>query len=91
MLAPTDDGGDSTLGRAGQLYSGTPAVCQPLSFAAMVGLVDHQQAMINDVSSRIFGPLDAAGPVERVGEDLIFPTLPTAVEAYRQRTGQSPD
>lgn len=31
--------------------------------------------------------LDAAGLVEKIGEDRIFPTLPTAVEAYRKRTG----
>jgi SulP family sulfate permease len=30
-------------------------------------------------------PLKAAGMLERIGEDNIFPTLPTAVEAYRNR------
>ena len=29
--------------------------------------------------------LEAAGLIERIGEDRIFPTLPTAVEAYRNR------
>lgn len=33
--------------------------------------------------------LQAAGLIGRVGEDLIFPTLPTAVRAYRDRTGQA--
>lgn len=27
--------------------------------------------------------LDAAGLMDKIGEDHIFPTLPTAVEAYR--------
>jgi MFS superfamily sulfate permease-like transporter len=29
-------------------------------------------------------PLKAAGLVDKIGEDRIFPTLPTAVEAYRR-------
>ncbi len=29
--------------------------------------------------------LEAAGLVKKIGEDCIFPTLPTAVEAYRNR------
>ena len=28
--------------------------------------------------------LEAAGLVDKIGEDRIFPTLPTAVEAYRK-------
>jgi high affinity sulfate transporter 1 len=31
--------------------------------------------------------LEAAGLIERIGPDLIFPTLPTAVTAYRARAG----
>jgi sulfate permease, SulP family len=31
--------------------------------------------------------LEAAGLVDRIGEDYIFPTLPTAVEAYRRASG----
>ena len=29
--------------------------------------------------------LEAAGLLDKIGEDRIFPTLPTAVEAYRNR------
>jgi sulfate permease, SulP family len=31
--------------------------------------------------------LQAAGLIDRIGEDLIFPTLPTAVTAYRKASG----
>ncbi|GAB2727839.1 hypothetical protein GCM10027089_59380 [Nocardia thraciensis] len=33
--------------------------------------------------------LDAAGLVDRIGAALLFPTLPTALEAYRRATGPS--
>jgi len=29
--------------------------------------------------------LDAAGLLDKIGDDHIFPTLPTAVQAYRSR------
>jgi sulfate permease, SulP family len=33
--------------------------------------------------------LQPTGLLDRIGPDLIFPTLPTAVDAYRQRSGQA--
>lgn len=36
-------------------------------------------------------PLDAYGLTESVGPELIFPTLPTAVAAYRRWCGQEAD
>jgi SulP family sulfate permease len=37
------------------------------------------------VKQDLLGPLEAAGLIDKIGEERIFPTLPTAVEAYHNR------
>ena len=36
------------------------------------------------VKQELLGRLKAFGLADQIGDDLLFPTLPTAVEAYRQ-------
>ena len=58
------------------------------------GLVRTLAPEARRISQRADG-LTRAGFLGRVGEDLVFPTLPTAVrayaDAYRARHGVSPD
>ena len=43
------------------------------------------------VKQDLHDDLQAAGFLEKLGEDRIFMTLPTAVEAFQARTNQRPD
>jgi sulfate permease, SulP family len=43
------------------------------------------------VKQDILAPLEAYGIVDRIGPELLFPTLPTAEEAYRLRHGTDPE
>ena len=43
------------------------------------------------VKQDVRATLEAYGMVDRIGPDLLFPTLPAAEEAYRLRYGADPD
>jgi hypothetical protein len=42
------------------------------------------------VKQDVLAPLEAYGIVDRIGPELLFPTLPTAEEAYRIQHGTDP-
>jgi sulfate permease, SulP family len=42
------------------------------------------------VKQDVLAPLEAYGIVDRIGPELLFPTLPTAEEAYRLQHGTDP-
>jgi SulP family sulfate permease len=43
------------------------------------------------VKQELLGRLEAFGLADKIGDDLLFPTLPTAVEAYRQWAARHED
>jgi MFS superfamily sulfate permease-like transporter len=43
------------------------------------------------VKQELLGRLKAFGLADKIGDDLLFPTLPTAVDAYRQWAAKHED
>ena len=52
---------------------------------APIGAAELERGETNEFKQELREELEAAGLLEKVGEDRIFMTLPTAVEAYRNR------